>query len=113
MKPSEALRAARDKISTPDKWTKGCYARRSDGVMVPDRDPKAVRFCMIGAVCSLYEGGVVPPGPLEFLRTAIGLKNGCFGGGSISDWNDDQARYHGEVVDAFRRAIAIAESEGR
>ncbi len=50
MKPSEVLRAARKLIETPDKWTKGEYARDAEGKVCPRRGKEACQWCASGAL---------------------------------------------------------------
>ena len=50
MKSSEILQAAKARINTPEKWTKGAFARnkKSDEVSLHSRS--AICFCPIGAI---------------------------------------------------------------
>lgn len=41
-------------LSSPDKWTKGAYARNDAGYAVPATDPEAVSFCLLGAIQRCY-----------------------------------------------------------
>ena len=53
MKPIEVLRRARDLITDPNHWVTRYYAATHDGKMVDVVDPRAERFCAIGAVYSV------------------------------------------------------------
>jgi hypothetical protein len=50
MTPLETLKAARQLISDPAKWTQGEFARDGDGDAVPVLNPRAHCFCALGAI---------------------------------------------------------------
>ena len=55
MTPLETLKAARQLISDPAKWTNSYYARDSIGIDVSPSSDKAVCFCSIGAIRKFSE----------------------------------------------------------
>lgn len=110
MKPSEVLRAAREKIATPEKWTRGVEAKNACGDGVSAFSHSAVGFCIIGAlslITSTYGDEQHDYcAATRYLRLGIGEPVH-----SLSLWNDAPERTHVDVIDAFTKAIAIAEAE--
>jgi hypothetical protein len=103
----EILKAARELISVPERWTDHYYARDKNGNYRFGDDPDAVKWCSIGALQHAASArGVssiqVPWGVLESqLR----------GGQSLAGFND-RAR-HSDVLALFDRAIAKLEKEAK
>ncbi len=99
MTPLETLKAARDLISDPAKWTQGELARDADGEQVPPLDDNATCWCSIGAmrkVCgpkaNFYDGA--------FRRLYFKVPSK----GAVSEFNDTHT--HAEVLALFDAAIA-------
>src|SRR5713101_527341 len=55
----ELTRHVLDVIHKPASWTRGKYARASNGSEVPPTDPRARRWCLAGAM-EAYVGSVTP-----------------------------------------------------
>lgn len=55
MRTVDILRAAREKIARPEHWTKGMYARATDGEYAAPRSPRAVCWCALGAAATHAE----------------------------------------------------------
>jgi hypothetical protein len=47
---AETLRAARELIADPERWTQGVFARDAEGRSVDPSDDRAVRWCAAGAI---------------------------------------------------------------
>lgn len=98
MKPSEILRAAKERL-TPDTWGQGsgggCLSdgRTCAGIAIDD-----ARF-ELSATPAAREAAIL------FVYDVIGT-NG------IIDWNDEPGRTLEQVHAAFDKAIALAESRG-
>ncbi len=95
----EILKAARETLSTPDRWTKKMYAKDATGKSVSYCDPRATCFCVNGALMKA-ESCFTSPGYLpasEALRVIVGP--------SIPSWNDAPETTHADVLDALDRAI--------
>lgn len=92
MKPSWVLKTARAKIEKRGAWVQG-YPR-DDG-----------ENCSITAMYRQTTFDSSREKAVYFLREAIGVH-------SVVEWNDAPNRTHAEVVDAFTRAIALAEQAG-
>lgn len=94
----DILKAARDKISDPVRWTKGFLARTKDGLATGPRNKNAVCWCANGALFSVAKRADAAKA-LFFLR-------GFIPGGycNVSVFNDNSTR--AEVLALFDRAIA-------
>lgn len=93
-KPSEILRAAKERIGTPEKWCK----RHKDGCL-----------CASDAICT--EGANVGTEwwPCrDYMCLAVGISNAP---GKLAEWNDRVSRTHTQVMTAFDRAIALAKAD--
>ena len=116
LKPSEILKRAREIISDPLRWTKGAFARDPEGFDLDSEeaysaDLASCSFCSIGAVkramgphasSTLYE---LEKNTKKFLYKSV------FGPHvSTASFNDSPSTTHQDVMAAFDRAIAEAES---
>lgn len=99
MTPSEILKAARQKITPPEAWTKRAAARDHLGATVFADDKTAVCWCSIGAVWAT-----------AYLCDEAASYLDEVAGGAITLFNDAPERTHAEVLAAFDRAIALAEA---
>jgi hypothetical protein len=91
-------------------WTQGDYAADARGLGVDDHDPRAVRWCLVGAL-----NVACPKG-----RDYANLRGGAYaelqrelGVGLLSDWNDEPGRTQSEVVAAMRGRQPIPETSER
>lgn len=97
MTTADTLRAARALIEQPERWTTTYLARNKQGRITGHASEDAVCWCAIGAI---YKVTTDDPSPyLDVLRRITG--------NDLSGFND--SRTHAEVLDAFDRAIEIAE----
>ena len=97
----EILRAARELISDPAKWTQGAYARDEKGFQLcTGYDTGATCWCAIGALEHIY-ASMSELEAIRYLTLAV------------SEWpakvNDHKG--HAAVLDMYDRAIALAEKE--
>jgi hypothetical protein len=107
-KPSEALRAARDLLTPEGAWIQEEPAKKADGSYATYVDGDC--FCALGAIWHV-NGGWVTADPIEFyLMQSLGAFSVR---PDIAHWNDDPNRTQAEVLDAFSRAILLAEAEGQ
>jgi len=104
MTPLEALTAARERISTPERWTQGAEARDAEGNSVEPWGAKAVRWCMIGAI--QHVSLIIIFRPFTLLVRAIGDPLA-----DIAEWQDNPERTHTDVLATFDRAIELARAE--
>lgn len=103
----EVLRAVRELLSVPERWTQGAFARQEDKTQVNAEDPEAVCFCIRGAIhrvavnhyeearaaCKLLEEGVP-----EYSK-AWGL----------SGYNDSRSTTHADMLELIDGVIATIE----
>jgi hypothetical protein len=104
MTPLETLKAARDLISDPARWTQGCAARNANGESVDLMDEPAVCWCALGAIArtELVRGSGISDASKALRRvTPFGL---------VAHFNDTHD--HAEVIALFDAAIAELEGEG-
>lgn len=105
---AETLRAARAVIAEPEHWTKGAFARpsKSSSKEVPVTNPEAGAWCALGALRKV-------DGPYEWQARATLAKAITNGKSTESEYvwkfNDASRRRHPDILDAFDRAIALAE----
>ena len=102
----EVLIAAKELISTPERWTQNAFARGMDGLQVPLDTGAACQWCIAGAmikVSNLTE------------RRIYGLASRVLAGetscGVVTHYNDAPERTHAEVMELFDRAINQCEKE--
>ena len=102
MTPLETLKAARQLISDPAKWTQGVQARDEHGEQVPHSDRAAYCFCIMGAV------NRVKPlwKKLDALLALSKITRRDFAA-SVPEFNDTHT--HAEVLALFDAAIAELE----
>lgn len=103
MQTVEILKAARALIDTPEKWTRGVYARDLAGGDVHPSDDRAVCFCSKGALMRIAGLGDDYTKAREKLSEHVGAY--------IVQFNDDPERTHPEVLAAFDAAIAATPSQ--
>lgn len=111
------LKAVRELLAVPERWTVEYLARNSDGKNVPDDDPAATRFCLVGAIYKIsIEGGETSRYGYELGRVVDLIRfigEVAYGHQlpprSLADWNDQPGRTHAEVLALLDKAIATAE----
>ena len=99
MSDLEVLKAARELIKDPARWTQDSYARDVDGKITDPLNPDAVCWCAVGAIMKI-KGSVIiqcPQGPLAEYTN----------GTSLIIFNDNHT--HAEVMRLFDRQIADTE----
>jgi hypothetical protein len=97
---SEVLTAARNLLKRKG-WCKGHLARAANGRIVSVDSPKAVAWCMIGAIRRVTVASVEQYGFADLLlQRVIGMP--------VPVWNDDPHRTKEEVIEAFDKAIIRA-----
>lgn len=79
-------------------WTQGAYARSASSHRVAILSPRAVRFCMVGAIARAATDLAVAEWPV-CLAVMAELPPGA----GLSVWNDAPDRTQAEVVALLRR----------
>lgn len=103
----EILRAARELISDPSRWTQRWFARDIDGERTTYNSAKAACWCADGAILKCTDNAeYLSVNILDFMDYVIcnesGHKHACLG------WYNDN-HSHAEVLAIFDRAILLAE----
>lgn len=103
--PSEILRAARDKIADPARWTQNAHALDRYGEVVDAKDERAVRWCAMGALLPELDGKPmsIKDAVYRHLESALGSTD------YVTNVNDRGG--HAAVLNLYDRAIAIADLE--
>ena len=100
------LKAVRDLLSVPERWTKGAHARDLVGHTVPPAGVVAVCWCLDGAALKLAGGDMHTPRYRNIERALTA----AIDGGNYSVWNDAPRRIHADVLALLDKAIAAEES---
>lgn len=94
----EIMKAARVILAEPKHWTKGAMARDATGRPCTSNSPKAVCWCIEGAIekATRSEMYVGTPGYLVAHLLTEKTDTQHFG---VHVWNDDPSRTHAEVLE--------------
>jgi hypothetical protein len=108
---AQLLRDARERIATPERWTRGTYARTAAGNGCASYSPRAVCWCAIGTLERSSPGGgrTIDWNDDSPLSRAMGYLLEAIGQQKLHQWND--GRSHAEILAGFDRAIALAEGQ--
>lgn len=98
----EILKAARELLAVPERWTTGVLARAHNGDEVTPSSYKAASWCMSGACLKSCMGN---DSQFLYVIDALDLDT-C-----IPIWNDAPERTHAEVLARFDEAIAKLEEK--
>ncbi len=98
------LRAARERISDPARWTKHVEARNASGKECFPQSETAVCWCGVGAIWaeSFTSDWDVDRMTAQMTLAAMTKR-------SVSDFNDDPTTTHADVLAAFDKAIVNLE----
>jgi hypothetical protein len=101
----EVLEGALEILRDPKRWTKGSYARNTNGNSVRPHDDDAVCFCSSGALmkATASGSGETLVAALCALLDVVGSR--------IVRWNDAPERTHAEIIQGFEKAIAVEKSK--
>lgn len=97
---AEQLRAARDLIADPTRWTQGSFARDADGDPCGSRHPAACQWCLEGALVKVGARFAAE----TYLYRALPK-----GEDDAAHYNDN--RQHRTIIRLLDKAIALAEQE--
>lgn len=109
---AQDLRAAKALIDTPEKWTKGAFARAPDGKRTHATSDSATSRCMAGAcICaSLIQVSMNHDRRANAMLLALeDVVGPCVTDHDpVTGFNDSPQRTHAEIMAAFDKAIAKA-----
>lgn len=116
LKPSTVLTKARALIEDPKHWTQGALARARNGHVVEPTDPRAWRFCALGAIDHIgnpFQG--VEKSAESYLYEAV--KGRDAGVVSTNDGEaygaKSRAEAHLAILAIYDRAIELAKADKR
>jgi len=96
----EILKAARELISAPERWTRDQFSRNEAGFAIDPESEKACCFCAVGALIKVSDNDIfLRHQAKDFLAEHLPV-----GYASIPAFNDSHT--HPEVVALFDAAIA-------
>ena len=98
----DILKAARETLSDPARWTKGVFARDSEGHSCSPCTPFAVCWCLFGAIRKA--GNNVSTKAVDAMCSLIPVT------GSHAAWQDEPERTHQEVLDLLDTSIERLEN---
>ena len=108
MNTLEILKAGRAKITLPENFTTGAYARNSRGNSTCSGDVKACCWCSLGAIAVVVRMSVGwMMQDLFYGKAIFALENSMKG--DIPDFSDSHT--HAEVLAAWDAAIAEEEAK--
>lgn len=99
----DVLRAARVKLATSERWTKG-PPRAANGAIVPADSLRAVCWCTVTAIhVASGKNAVLSAKAVRRVQSVVppGF------GGSASGYNNAPATTHADILALFDRAIAV------
>lgn len=102
MTAAQTLKEARKLIEKG--WCQWVFAETSDRTTVDVMDVDACRWCASGAIRHAAKDGCNNLDAYDIFQCVIGTDY-------VSEWNDAPDRTQAEVLAAFDKAIALAESE--
>lgn len=104
MTPLETLKAARQLISDPAKWTQTYYARDASGYPVPPTSLEAVCFCALGSIEHAANKNL-----LTLTETIAIIENVALSEHAMAVFELNDTHTHAEVLALFDAAIAELE----
>lgn len=104
MKTSAVLLKAMDIIATPDKWTKGSFARDINQVSTSADEPDAVCWCALGAIQKATKNSKASADASLYLVSAVET--------IVPIFNDYSSTTHDEVMEKFMTAAFLALANG-
>ena len=100
------LRAVRAQITTPDRWTKGWFARDQYGNECRSQDSTATCWCIMGAITFVTPRDRKKLAIVKDVLSAHLPTWYC-----LSDFNDRPTTTHADIIALIDRAIATEEKE--
>lgn len=104
------LETALELIHDPECWIKNTEAMTADNRVISAYDPKATKFCMLGAIAAAYRmRRYRTPSVKEGVQKLIEELLPFDTWESIDEFNDAEDTTHEDVVLMFKRAILYVE----
>ena len=102
------LRRAKERIGTPEKWTKGFLARNGRRYSESPYSERATCWCAVGAIAA--ELRMIPP---DLYLDAVNYLSAPLRGTAfplIADFNDAGSTHHADIMRLYDEAILLAET---
>jgi hypothetical protein len=111
MKTSELLTEALTLLGpNGENWTKGTYARDSDGTPVPWESGNAVKWCVMGAIRNRSyqtESVLTETEPTEYLRKSLNVEYNQ----QVVAVNDDPTTEFPIIKELLSKAVQLAQQD--
>lgn len=98
----ETLERIRDLLDAG--WCQNTMAKSRVGIPVNAHDPRATRFCLVGAIAKAQRDGAIKDTVTDLLRSEMQRSDPKQR--SLVHWNDASARSKEEVLHLVNRVIA-------
>lgn len=105
----EHLKATRELIGTPDKWTQNVYSRDKLGSQCSIRSSEACKFCIMGAIRRVDDSAAADKA-YEYLKNYSPILD-SYSKGQLVVYNDDSNTTHKDIIALLDKAIKDAEVE--
>lgn len=105
--PLELLRRVRVRLDSPERWTRGEYARNKNGRSAFVDSEEATCWCLIGALWVESNVGDIPVEIRWAAQDVLAREVGF----ALPFFNDEFAATHGDVLLGLDRTIARLEKE--
>lgn len=99
------LKAVRELLSVPERWTKGAYARAGKRRASPLNN-EVTCWCLLGAIRKVT-GGAISSRRVQLAAAA--LHRATLSPRLLNYWNDDPDRTYTDIVLVIDKAIAAEE----
>lgn len=106
MTAKEILVAAKNRISDPERWTQGSYARTVNGYSISSWDDRAVCWCATGAIDAERTFGISNALERGYAETVLSNVSNELFGESLVGVNDNLG--HSSVMQVYDRAIEMS-----
>jgi len=100
------LKAVRDLLAVPERWTQEARARTATGDKVDPENPAACCWCISGAVSRVATG---EENSTRFYTIRNAIRRQIKGERLVALWNDDRHRTHADVIALLDKTIAAEE----
>lgn len=104
MKTSKVLLKAMDVIATPDKWTKGSFARDINQNSTSADEPDAACWCALGAIQKATKNSKASADASLYLVSVVET--------NVPIFNDYLSTTHDKVMEKFMTATFLALANG-
>lgn len=101
------LKALKELLSKPERWTQGAYARDIAGHQVSEEDSSACCFCLSGAMYKVSNG---QDSSQRWDNILEAMFPGCHCGAAIR-FNEQLGRTHQEILGKINEGIVWIETE--